>query len=127
MTKSDESFGRQFRELLKTALPKTDYSSPLPSVCGWLNYGPMRVYIRIGYRLVQSESTLCVQVANIDTPRGWERRGLLTGMLAIIRGNTTLPVLLEGCRSDFANHLLTKGWKLVSRPPLPRSTKDIFS
>lgn len=113
-------FGWQFREMLQKAENAEGRKSPWPR--RWLDYGPMRVYTRIGYRLIGGEPTLCVQIANIETPEAYQRRGLFSRMVALIRENTNLPIMLENCRMDFADHLLTKGWQVVTSMPI---AKDI--
>lgn len=119
-------FGWQFRELLKFAEGGSHFMARK-----WLDYGPMRVYIRISPRLVVDTNlsgptvnlalALSVQIANIDMPEAYQRRGLFTRMVGVIRENTALPIMLENCRMDFADHLLTKGWELISADPVTKN------
>lgn len=78
----------------------------------WLRFEHMEVYLRVGKKLIQGRLTDCIQLANLQTPHKYQRRGTFDRLLREIRTvSTDVPIYVEQILNrDFFNALMRRGF-----------------
>lgn len=61
----------------------------------WLQFEEMEVYVRVGKKIIGGEFTICIQLANLQTPVRHQRKGTFDRLLREIRTVTTMPIYVE--------------------------------
>ncbi len=96
-----ESFNQQIEQMLKKERGNK-----------WLMFETMQTYIRVGRRLINGQSEMCIQLANLSTNK--QRQGTFTRLVANLQ-QYNLPLYLENVLSPEWQMVLIErhGWKMV--------------
>lgn len=78
----------------------------------WLRFEKMEVYIRVGKKIIGGEFTVCIQLANLNTPVRHQHKGTFDRLLIKIRTVTAdMPIYVEQILNrGFFEALLRRGF-----------------